>query len=466
MFKSKPFLFVLSLSFALACFADMPAKQDIEGLWLGTLSAQNTNLRIVFHISRQPDSTLSVTLDSPDQGAKNIPADDATFTDGTLHVGIKRIMGGYDGTLVDSTGKIEGNWSQGGRSFPLSLARTDSVPELARPQEPKPPFPYRAEEVTFVNPQGGDTLAGTLTLPESGAPFTAVVLISGSGPQDRDEALFGHKPFLIIADYLTRRGIAVLRVDDRGVGKSTGTFATATTEDFATDAEVAMAYLQTRKDMNRKKIGLIGHSEGALVADMIAARSKDVAFIVDIAGPGIPGEQLVYQQGDLISKANGMNDADIERNHALREQMFSIVKEEKDSVVAAERLRALLTTPETAKDTANHYVDLQIHQLLSPWMRSFLVYDPRPDLEKIKCPVLAIFGEKDLQVPPQPSSAEVAKALDKGKSHSYEIKILPGLNHLMQTATTGSPGEYVKIEETFSPDALKIIGDWIEARTK
>lgn len=462
MTKSKRLLFVLALSVGLTGFAGSTAPQNIEGLWLGTLSLPGTSLRIVFNISRKADSTLTATLDSPDQGAKGIPTDDVTFKGDSLHVGVKTIMGAYDGKKQDST--ITGQWTQAGRSFALDLKRTLTAPELPRPQMPKKPYPYLEEDVTFFNPKGGDTLAGTLTKPQTGGSFTAVILITGSGPQDRDESLFGHKPFLVLSDYLTRQGIAVLRVDDRGFGKSTGKFALATTEDFATDVEAAIAYLKTRKEVNPKKIGLIGHSEGALIADMLAARSKDVAFVVAISGPGVTGEEIIYRQGDLISKVQGMNEADIERSHTARQQMFAVVKEEKDSMAAATRLRALLKPANAPGDSSGAMIDMQIKQLLSPWMRSFLIYDPRSDLRKIKAPYLAIFGEKDLQVPPDQSAPEVEKALKTAGNKHLQVKILPGLNHLMQTATTGSPGEYLKIEETFSPDALKIIGDWISAR--
>ncbi|HEY3295148.1 MAG TPA: alpha/beta hydrolase [bacterium] len=456
----KRSLLALALVLVSVSFAQTPATPNVEGMWLGTLSAGSANLRIVIKISRKADNSLSAVLDSPDQGAKGIPADEVMLTGDSLHVGVKMILGGFDGKVQDST--ITGHWSQRGQSFPLSLTRVQVEPELARPQMPKKPYPYLEEDVSFVNAKGGDTLAGTFTHPEGSGPFTTALLISGSGPQDRDESIAGHKPFLVIADYLTRQGIAVLRVDDRGVGKSTGKFAQATTEDFATDAEAAIAYLKTRPDVNGKRIGLIGHSEGALVADMLGARSKSVAFIVTIAGPGVTGEEIIFQQGDLISKVQGMNGEEIARNRTMRQQMFDIVRTEKDSSAAATRLRGLMHAAAAPSDSiSGAMMDMQIRQLLSPWMRSFLAYDPRPDLKKITCPLLAIFGEKDLQVPPQPSSSEVAKALEKGKSHSYEIKILPGLNHLMQTAESGSPSDYARIEETFSPEALKIIGDWI-----
>jgi len=463
MSPTKSILFLTALCIALlSVSATFPAR-NVEGLWLGSLNVPGGSLRIVFNISRKADSTLTATLDSPDQGAKGIPADEVTVTDDSLHVGVKAIAGLFRGKVEDST--VTGEWSQGGRSFPLDLKRIAAAPELVRPQEPKKPYPYLGEEVAFFNSKGGDTLAGTLTKPNTGGPFTTVLLITGSGPQDRDEFIAGHKPFLVIADYLTRQGIAVLRVDDRGVGKSTGKFAQGTTEAFAADAEAGMAFLKTRKDVNPKRIGLIGHSEGALEADMIAARSKDVAFIVSIAGPGVSGEDVIYEQGDLISKAQGMSDDQIAANRAKRQQMFAVVKEERDSATAATRLRALLKSDMPA-DSSGAMENAQIKQLLSPWMRSFLVYDPRPDLAKIKCPVLAIFGEKDLQVPPVQNAPEVEKALKSGGNTQYEVKILPGLNHLMQTASTGSPTEYIKIEETFSPDALKIMGDWIVDQSK
>lgn len=448
--------------------------QSVEGTWLGTLSFSGTELRIVFKILKSPDGKLTATLDSPDQGAKDIPVDEVVFQNGHLRLDAKSISGVFEGDMKEDNSTIEGQWSQGGMSLPLVLKRTDKVPEAVRPQDPKPPYPYDEKEVVYENKKAGIKLAGTLTLPKSGGPFPAVLLITGSGPQDRNETLLGHRPFLVLADYLTRQGIAVLRVDDRGIGKSTGSFATATTEDFAGDALAGVEYLKSLKEINPKQIGLLGHSEGGIIAPMVATKTQDVSFIVMMAGTGLTGEQILYLQSALIQKASGTSDEAIARDRKLREQMFAVVKENQDSAAIDKKLRIVLTDAlakmsEKEKQDMGYspeMVDMTIKQMLSPWLRFFLTYDPKPTLMKVKCPVLAINGEKDLQVPPKENLRAIEEALKTGGNKDYTVKELPGLNHLFQTSATGSPTEYSKIEETISPTALTIIGDWIVEHTR
>ena len=322
------------------------------------------------------------------------------------------------------------------------------------------------------------TLAGTLTLPESGGPFPAVLLITGSGPQDRDETVAGHKPFWIIADYLTRQGIAVLRVDDRGTGKSTGFFKGATSGDFATDVLAGVAYLKSRKEINPRQIGLVGHSEGGLIAPMVAVQSDDVAFIVLLAGPGVDGSQILLMQGALISRAGGTSEALIKQSRNYSKRMHEIVKAEPNNERAEKKIREMhaasraALSEELKKETRELAPDLEaqlnmtIKQILTPWFRYFLIYDPRPALRKVNCPVLAINGEKDLQVPSKENLAAMEQALKAGSNtDDYTLKELPDLNHLFQHAKTGAPTEYSKIEETFAPEALKIMGDWIKSKT-
>jgi fermentation-respiration switch protein FrsA (DUF1100 family) len=340
-------------------------------------------------------------------------------------------------------------------SLPLVLERTEKTPELHRPQEPKSPYPYRVEEVVYEN--AGITLAGTLTLPDSGAPFPAVLLISGSGAQDRDETMFGHRPFLVLADNLTRRGIAVLRVDDRGVGGSTGDLSQATSEDLADDVLAGVEYLKTREEINPQQIGLIGHSEGGIIAPIVAVQSPDVAFIVMMAGTGLPGEDILYTQGALIARANGVSEEEIAQNRVLQERLFAVLKQEQNDTVAEEKLREILDETELSEENKQ----TQIQTMLTPWFRYFLTYDPAPTLMNVQIPVLAINGEKDLQVPPKENLQAIEEALEAGGNQDYTIKELPGLNHLFQTAQTGLPSEYAKIEETMSPSALTVIGDWI-----
>ena len=282
------------------------------------------------------------------------------------------------------------------------------------------------------------------------------MLITGSGPQDRNESLLGHKPFLVLSDYLTRHGIAVLRADDRGVGKSTGVFAQATTADFATDTEAGVAYLKTRAEVNPHKIGLIGHSEGAVIAPMVAARNQDVAFIVMMAGTGVPGDQVLVAQGEAIQIASGKNPEEAAKNAAKERQILTLVETEKDQAVLEKELKEKM-----AGEVPEAQIGLQISEITSPWLRYFLTYDPATALRRVTCPVLVLNGEKDKQVLPSQNLPAIRKALEEAGNQHFEIDELPGLNHLFQRAETGAPAEYAEIEETMSPVALEKMASWI-----
>ena len=461
------------------CMIGFAQQQDtseisIEGIWEGKLKVPGIELRIVFKISKNPDGTLTATLDSPDQGATDIPVEEVIFKDNILRLEVKSAGGVFEGKVSEDFLVIEGEWKQSGQTLPLTLKRVDKAVEILRPQEPKKPYPYIEEELVYENKEAGITLAGTLTLPSGKGPSPVVLLISGSGPQDRNETIYNHRPFLVLADYLTRQGVAVLRVDDRGVGKSNGDFSQATSEDFASDVLAGIEYLKTRKEINPEQIGLIGHSEGGLIAPMVAVKSPDVTFIVLMAGTGLIGEEILYLQGALIYRAMGVSEEDIIKNRQFNEKIFSVLKEEEDSEIAEEKLRQMfLEDWEKMSDVKKEqigdpevFLKAQLQSLLSPWLKFFLTYDPKPTLSKVKCPVLAINGEKDLQVPPKENLSAIEEALKAGGNQNYTIKELPGLNHLFQTAQTGVPSEYAKIEETISPIALKIIGDWIFEQTE
>ncbi|MBA7514390.1 hypothetical protein ES705_06418 [subsurface metagenome] len=447
---------------------------SIEGIWEGQLKVPGTELRIIFNISKNQDGALTATLDSPDQGVTDIPVEEVIFKDNTLHLEVKSAGSVFEGNVSEDFLVIEGEWKQSGQALPLTINRVDKAVEILRPQEPKKPYPYIERQVEYTNLKAGVKLVGTLTLPSDKGVFPAVLLITGSGPQDRDETIYSHRPFLVIADYLTRRGIAVLRVDDRGVGESTGDFSQATSEDFASDVLAGVEYLKTCKEIDPKKIGLIGHSEGGIIAPMVAVQSPDVAFIVMMAGTGLPGEEILYLQGALISRAMGISEEDITKNRQFNEKIFSVIKEEKDKKNAEERLRQMFMEDwEKVSDEEKEkigdpevYLNAQLQSLLSLWLKFFLTYDPKPTLSKVKCPVLAINGEKDLQVPPKENLSAIEEALVAGGNKNFTVKELPGLNHLFQTAQTGVASEYVKIEETISPVALKIVSDWILEQTE
>ena len=440
--------------------APTAAAQDLVGDWRGTLKAGAAELRLVLHVVRA-NGGLTATLDSLDQGANGIPVTSIALKGITVTFAIDSIQGSYEGQINKESTIINGTWSQAGASLPLSLERVKNAAslQLRRPQNPAKPYPYREEEVTYRNEQERFSLAGTLTVPEGNGPFPAVVLITGSGAQDRDESLMGHRPFLVLADHLTRRGIAVLRADDRGVGKSGGSFATATTADFATDVEAGLAYLQSRSEIDRRKIGLIGHSEGGVIAPMVAVRRRDVGFIVLMAGPGVPGDEIIVAQSVLIAQASGVSREQAEQTGALQKELVALIKKEPDNAVLEQKLRERLGSVMPAAQ-----LGAQIKAVTAPWYRYFLSYDPAPALRQVQCPVLALIGERDLQVPPQLNLPAIRTALAAGGNKSVEVAELPGLNHLFQTAKTGGIAEYGQIEETIAPAALERISDWILKR--
>jgi len=436
--------------------------QDITGQWNGIIKIQGIQLRAVFHISKT-DSGYSSTMDSPDQGVKGLPVTTTTFENSKLKLESAISKFEYTGELQDSI--ITGTLKQNGISIPLTLSKTTAVTSkntrVKRPQEPKKPYPYYSEDVSFKNNKANITLAGTLTLPQKEGFYPVVILITGSGPQNRDEEIMDHKPFLVISDYLTRNGIGVLRYDDRGVAQSTGDFKTATTADFATDVESAISYLKTRKDINAKKIGLIGHSEGGIIAPMVAAKSKDVDFIVLLAGTGLPGDKLLLLQQERIQKAMQMDAKEISKEQEIFRGAYDMVlKSNTDGTNLKNKLNAYFKQSFDDKLSAEQ-VNAMSNQITTPWMFYFLKYNPEPTLEKVKCPVLAIDGEKDWQVPPENLIA-IKTALEKGGNKNVTTKLFPNLNHLFQDSKTGLPSEYSEIEETFSPVALDLIARWIK----
>jgi hypothetical protein len=369
---------------------------------------------------------------------------------------------------------VKGKWTQNGLSFDLTLVpdaapseETLTVP--SRPQTPTAPFPYSIEEIVFENSVDGVRLAATLTLPHSDKPCLAVVLISGSGPQDRDESMANHKPFWVIADHLSRHGIAVLRFDDRGTGTSTGDFAAAASENFSRDAEAAFDHLIKDPRIRRDATGLIGHSEGGMIAPMVAARRSDVAFAVLLAGTGVNGREILLSQGQLILRAMGISDeTQLQAQRATQLAIFDSVlnaptEATQDDLIAAAMRRLADSLPAEAlkEEGLRQAVSAGISQMRSPWFREFLTHEPGPILEKVKCPVLALNGEKDVQVDPDLNLPAIQKALQKAGNQHFETVELPGLNHLFQTCRTGSLDEYQTIEETISPVVLERMTTWI-----
>jgi len=464
----KSILFFISIFILFNAF-----NQEIKGQWNGVLKVQGTNLRLVFNISKT-EKGYTTTMDSPDQGVKDIPTTSTSFENSVLTIKIENAKIEYVGTL-GSDNKITGNFSQAGQTFSMDLSHDKiELAEALRPQNPIEPYPYYSEEVTFPNKKAGVNLSGTLTLPKKEGVYPVVILISGSGPQNRDEELLGHKPFLVLADYLTRNGIGVLRYDDRGTAASTGDFKTATTQDFASDVEAALAFLMKKKGVNKKKIGLAGHSEGGIIAPIVAAQSKNVAFIVLLAGTGIPGDELLLLQQELIGRVSGESEENLKLGKQENTELFEIIKKSNDieqikKDLTTHMLVSLKENPDAGKPEGiadEEYVNYTVEQIATPWMIYFIKYNPAIILEKVKCPVMAINGSKDLQVPPKENLSAIQTALAKGGNHKVTAKELPNLNHLFQECETGSPSEYSEIEQTFSPAALELVLNWIQEQVK
>jgi uncharacterized protein len=444
---------------------------SIEGMWLGSIEFNGMKLRILLKVSKTSDG-FAAKFDSLDQGATDLEIDAIREQNNLVSFEAKKYGLSYEGTVGAGGDEISGTFKQGAGSMPLIFKRTTGMPKTNRPQDPPKPYPYDEEEVSYKNAKDDVKLAGTLTLPRGAGQYPAVILITGSGAQDRNETVAGHRPFLVLADYLTRKGIAVLRVDDRGVGGSELGSTSATSENFAGDVLAGIEYLKTRKEINPKQIGLIGHSEGGMIAPMVAARTTDAAFIVLLAGLGQTGEDVIYTQTALLQKAGGTNQTTTAQTISVMKNIVAILKAEPDNNRAEQRIRETLAkhTAEMSEDQRKAFapteatIKAQIPMYLSGWFRYFVAFDPRPTLKKVKVPVLALNGENDLQVAWKENLDLIADGLKAGGNKDYTVKSFPKLNHLFQTSRTGQLDEYGKIEETFSPTVLETIADWILKR--
>lgn len=457
----------IRLAISLVLAAGLPLSpafaEEAAGIWHGKLMGQ---LNILIRIEKDATGYKGV-LESPDQARFKTALDTVSATPDTLSFAVTRINGRYEGRWDETQKAWIGTWTQGAE-LPLELKRIDEAQAAAfdrkRPQVDAAQAAlsqYHVEAVSLPTSDTGVTLAGTYSAPKGEGPFPAVVLIAGSGPNTRDEDVFGHKVFLVLADALNRAGIAVLRYDKRGVGASTGHYAQATTADFANDAEAAARWLSARKDV--KTIGLIGHSEGGIIAPIVANRDPKVAFVVLLAGSGVRGDRLLLSQQESIGRASGLSENVLSQAAAANRLIYdAIIADPAHADAAARAVVEAQKTPDHPQDPKT--VDAIIKQITTPWMVHFLSYDPQPELKKLKTPVLALIGEKDLQVPADENLPALRDALKDNKDAT--VSELPGLNHMFQTATTGAPSEYAETEETIAPSALKLITDWIRARTK
>jgi hypothetical protein len=466
--KTQRILALCLLTFVFAA-GGLFAQQRIAGDWEGAIVLPQMSLGMIVHFTG-PDDSLRATIDIPVQRAMGLELTNVRATPPSLHFELPAGPGVavFEGTLAGDS--ITGDFRQAGITAKFRLHRTSG----SKPAEVVVPPPYREEEVRIAHEDV--TLAGTLSMPPAGGPFPAVILITGSGAQNRDEEILGFAPFKILADHLTRQGFAVLRCDDRGVGGSTGSMSTSTTADFATDVRAMLQYLKKRPEIQTAKIGLLGHSEGSHVAAMVAAGSPEVAFAVLLAGPGIRGDSLILSQIQALGRAQGESEENIQRGLALQRRVFATVRaqegwEELRATLMGEMRWSLDRLPAEQKASMSNpdsllaaRTDMQMEAVRSPWFGFFASYDPANDLAKIRCPVLAIFGELDQQVPPGLNLQPMKAALSKHGNPDITVTVIPGVNHLFQKAVTGSPMEYAGLEKRFAEGFLDLLTEWLNKR--
>ena len=437
----------------------------VEGTWQGAIETGNMRMRLQLHLNHDDKGALIASVDSLDQGIQGIPASKVTERAGEVRFELSAFGAEYFGTLSATKNEIAGHWSQNGNEEKLDFKRSDQILELRRPQNPLKPYPYKEEEISFATSDGKATLAGTLTLPPGAGPFPGAILLGGAGPVDRDETVAGHKPFLVLADSLTRTGIAILRYDKRGIAQSKGDYAEATMQDFAQDAQAALAYMKSRKEVDAKRLGIIGHSEGGILASLVATRSQDMRWLVLLATPATTGENTLLRQSELIARAGGLPEEQIAHSLEFDRQAYAAVREEKTSAALEKKLDTLVQQSGLGGAMSPAALQAQIRFMTSPWFRQFLDYDPGPVLEKLRCPVLALSGDRDLQVDSTDNVPLLRKASEASENKDFTVVEVAGVNHLFQTAKSGSPALYGAIEETMAPQVLTAVASWVARHT-
>lgn len=438
--------------------------------WYGLMEAGGREFEFEIKMFKTMEGTIA-KLDSIGEKVFGLPTD-LSIVEDTMTFKVPITRAAYEGTLNEAKDTVTGKWKQGGGEFDLILKKTKNAEykkreKPKRPQTPKPPYPYESVDFNFENKADDVSLSGTLTLPDSEGPFAAAILVSGSGPQDRDETLFGHKPFLVIADHLTRNGIAVLRYDERGVGKSTGNFGSATSVELARDVVAAMDALKQDKRIDPNRIGIIGHSEGGYIAPMIAATRDDVSFIVSLAGPGVSGREISYHQNRSILLMTGGGEKALAQLKPLLDKIIDAVDQDnkefdKTALEAVTEFLEYVEEPIENKEEVAKALALQMQAFRTPWTKFFVKHDPRGDWKMVKCPVLALNGDKDVQVPADMNLDEIKRALTEGGNEQFKTVKLEGINHLFQPCTNGQVSEYERIETTIDSNVLDIMTDWLK----
>ncbi len=458
------------IALVLLAVSSISSAQSAAGSWYGTLDIQGTKIKLVFHIE-SVDGFYRTSMDSPDQGVKGMKTDTTIVEGDSIAITINNIAVEYRGYVAPAGGRIDGIFTQNGFSFPLNLStEAVSLEDLLRPQDPRD-FPYFSENVVFKSNAEGVELAGTITMPYEGDVKQAVVLVTGSGPQNRDSEMliYNHRPFLVLSDFFTRNGIAVLRYDDRGVGGSSGKYALSTINDFTEDAKGAIQYLRSRADLQGVQVGMVGHSEGGI----ITPRCSDLLdFMVLMSAPGTSIPETLLEQSRMVNKASGVQDSILDANDIVMAKLYGYVIEhgiQEDSLLLSNLTQIFKNNaglyPQKTKEEMGDldaYAQSILAPMLSPWFRDFLTIIPYNAIREVKIPVLAINGTLDMQVPYSSNLSSIEEALKDGGNDSYQIIAMEGLNHLFQSAITGSPGEYGVISETVNEEAMRTMSEWIK----
>lgn len=466
---------LLCLTFSMIFFFNTSAGTSSDeiflGVWKGDIQIAQQNVPVIFKISSSRNHEITATMDSPAQGVTDLPVSKVTINGDQLTLEITVASAVYTGTYDHETHEVAGNWTQAGRKFNLTLTKEVSTSPEAAQAGANTKTSFLEEHIEFENPSASIKLAGTLTLPKNKQADTAVVLITGSGPQGRDQSFMGHKTFKVLAEYLTEQGIAVLRFDDRGVGKSEGNFFAATSLDFATDVSAAVDYLKQQGKLKFSSIGLIGHSEGGLIAPLVASERDDIAFIVMLAGPGISGREIAESQIERFLSFNGFSEETASAGKSITSALNSVVINNEDRTTLADDLSIAYThawnkLPENAqvalkKVGGGSLSEARRNELMLPWTKFFLKHDPAIYLSKLDMPILALHGGKDTQMRADRNLAAIQKSLKPETLKISSVQKIEEMNHLFQTANTGLISEYASIKETMSPIVLQTISEWI-----
>lgn len=446
-----------------------PIEDKLIGKWENFWEFPHRKILLLADFEKDSNNKINLKISIPTLRIFSIPVNDLLINKNKISFKVNKFKAAYTGVIKIDSNKIVGTWQQEGRRKKLILYREDKFIRLNRPQYPIKPYPYKSLSVKVPNKFDNIILAGTYTYPKGKGPFPSILLISGIGPQDRDETMYGHKPFLVLADYFTRLGFGVLRLDDRGTGESTGNFNNSTTLDFAHDAVSSIKFLKKLKGVDTTKIGIIGFNEGGIIASMVASKLNDIAFIVLLATPGLPGKDILLNQTTILQQKAGVAKKEIQQDIRINKKIFEIIENVKDSSTAVKKLEKVFKKFRRSlskRDIHKRKYSFRVFQkklkyMLGPWFKFYLKYNPLKSIKDVKCPVLILYGENDLQVSPKGNMEAIENALKKEGNYNVKAIIIPKLNHLFQVSKTGLPKEYSKIKQTFSPDAMKIISNWI-----